>query len=181
MSATPVNQMKASSETSSSNVRRVDLSKSGKSGGSDINLEVYSPLLLALASGKAIEMRSSLVAEDWEEVSNVAILQAICRNVNPEMARVAKEKIELSGMVFAKPLIDLPKEGSTYFVVDVQASARGIYPIPRIWTESVEELLFLENGLIHLNRVDAYTHGLALVDITSHVKPNYFHVEEGSA
>ena len=125
----------------------------------------YHVILKAIAEGDDIQYLSH-PSSSWKPLSAKSFLRTMVNGglSTPEYYRVKPKTMNINGYEVPEPVRTKLNEEDTYYIPDVLGYA---FYISDWWSDTDQDLKFLNLGLIHLTKEAAIQHAKALLSFTA--------------
>lgn len=116
-------------------------------------------ILITFAHGETIQVQDVQKPDKWTTVDTpLGIIE------NPRFRfRIKPDLVEINGHEFKRPCQVPLAIGQKYYRTSV---VNPLDPVDQVWNDTLRDKNALEYGMVHLERKEAVTHGLALVSFT---------------
>ena len=127
----------------------------------------YHAILNAIAEGDEIQYLLH-PSSSWKTLSAESFLQAMVNGDlgNPEYYRVKPKTININGYEVLEPVRTKLNDGDTYYIPDIFSCD---FYTADWWSDTDQDLKFLNLGLIHLTKEAAVQHAKSLLSFTAKV------------
>ena len=126
----------------------------------------YHVILNALAEGEEIQYLLHPSSSYWKTLPAECFIRAMVNGDlgSPELYRVKPKTMNINGYEFPEPVRTKLNDGDTYYIPDVLSYD---FYISDGWSDTGQDLKFLNLGLIHLTKEAAIQHAKALLSFTA--------------